>query len=82
MYHVQDENPIFVGHSLFFRSFYSRHLSEDLIQNRPELAEKMMKYKLGNASVLAVCVDFPDNDYNIPVIVDADVLFNSDFEIK
>ena len=56
-------NPIFIGHSNFFRNFCASHLSEALKINRPVLAENMLKFRLSNATMLAVTVLFePDAD--------------------
>jgi hypothetical protein len=65
-----DENPIFVGHSLFFKLFYSRRVSAYLTAGRPDLAANLKRYKLRNATVLAVTVVFGED-----TIYDAEVIF-------
>ena len=71
------KNPIFVGHSLFFKLFYSTRITGVLKSNRPELYSNLKKFRLGNASVLAVTVIFSKNDNAF--ILDADVLFGGGF---
>jgi hypothetical protein len=71
--------PIFVGHSLFFKYFYSKKLSELIERNRPELAENLKKYRLSNATVLAVTVLFGGRNEINSKILDADVLFGGGF---
>jgi hypothetical protein len=71
------EASVFVGHSLFFKAVCKR-IAPELSRNRPELAEKMKKYKLGHAAVLAVTVRYDNN--NPPVIEDAGLLFGSTFQ--
>lgn len=66
------ETPIIVGHSQFFRAFYSSHISTTLSQTQPELSANMRKHRLGNGSVLAVTVSYRNAE---PEIVDAAVLF-------
>jgi hypothetical protein len=65
-----DENPIFVGHSLFFKLFYSRRVSDYLENGRPDLANNLKRYKLRNATVLAVTVIFGEDH-----IYDAEIIF-------
>ena len=71
----ETEACVFVGHSLFFKTVCKR-IGPELIKNRPDMAEKMKKYKLGHAAVLAVTVRYTDN---LPVIEDAALLFGSSF---
>jgi len=79
------ETPVFVGHSLFFKLFYSTRLSKMLDKNRPLLADKLQRFRLSNATVLAVTVVFPDDgeggaqSLDEAVILDADVLFGGGF---
>lgn len=73
------KTPIFVGHSLFFKNFYSKKVSEVLSKRRPELVENLRKYRLGNATVLAVTVLFSAHDDGECMILDADVLFGGGF---
>lgn len=73
--------PVFVGHSLFFKSFYSKRLSDLLERNRPELAANLKKYRLSNATVLAVTVLFGGRNEVNSKILDADVLFDGGFHV-
>lgn len=52
--------PIFVGHSLFFKAFYCKHISASLLRDRPELSENLKRFRLGNGTLLAVTVLFKD----------------------
>lgn len=74
--------PIFVGHSLFFKQFYSRRVSKLLSQNRPLLAEQMKKYRLSNATILAVTVLFGPRHDSEPQIIDADLIFGGGFHVS
>lgn len=65
--------PIFVGHSQFFKAFYSTRISENF-QGDPETSANMKKYRLGNATVLAVEVSFENNE-KVAEIINAEVLF-------
>jgi len=56
------ETPIFVGHSNFFRYFYSNYLSEVVEYNRPALCQDLRQFRLANACCLAVTVLFEDDD--------------------
>jgi len=78
--HCDSQCPIFVGHSLFFKSFYSRRLSPIIERIRPELSENLKKYRLGNASVLAVTLLYSNNKDTECTILDADVIFGSGFQ--
>lgn len=69
------EASIFVGHSLFFKTVCKRTATA-LALNRPELAGKLRRYKLGHAAVLAVTVNYTDDS---PIIEDAALLFGSNF---
>jgi broad specificity phosphatase PhoE len=73
--------PVFVGHSLFFKAFYSRRLSHELIANRQSLSENLKKFRLSNASMLAVTVRFQDkeNGTSDAMIIDADLIFGGGF---
>lgn len=73
--------PVFVGHSLFFRSFYSKRISKVMARKRPNLSANMKKYKLDNATLLAVTVKYFDLDTgdSDALILDADVLFGGGF---
>lgn len=73
------KTPVFVGHSLFFKAFYSRRVSKLLATYRPELAENMRKYRLSNATLLAVHVLFSDDLDGDALILDADILFDGGF---
>ncbi|KAJ1440297.1 hypothetical protein B484DRAFT_466781 [Ochromonadaceae sp. CCMP2298] len=48
--------PVFVGHSLFFKAFYSKRVSAPMQQERPLLCSNLKKYRLANATLLAVTV--------------------------
>jgi len=76
------QTPIIVGHSQFFKAFYSKRISEVLSHNRPEMSANMQKYRLGNATVLAVTVSFVDSATGATEaeIVDADILFDGSFQ--
>lgn len=73
--------PVFVGHSLFFRSFYSKRISKVMERKRPNLSANMKKYKLSNATLLVVTVKYHDMDHgeSDAMILDADVLFGGGF---
>ena len=75
-----DEFPIFVGHSLFFKLFYSKRISKILSSYRPELAANLKRHKLSNATVLAVTVQFADTQ-NPSEICDAELVFGGGFHI-
>jgi hypothetical protein len=75
----QTETVIFVGHSLFFKKFYSEHISDELKSKNPDLAFQMSKYKLDNAGLLGVTVEFPENGSR-PTIVDCEIMFGSRFD--
>lgn len=78
--HCGSKLPIFVGHSLFFRAFYSKRLSTLLLNNRPEISENLKKFRLSNASLLAVTVSFTDIDGACEAIItDADLIFGGGF---
>lgn len=70
------QTPVFVGHSLFFKAFYSRRMSAAFKRAKPELAAKMAKHKLGNAVMMYVEVDFSGKT---PEITDAHILFGGGF---
>lgn len=74
--------PVYVGHSLFYKAFYSTRISSNLTKNRPELAAKMKKYKLDNAAMMAVTVSYLDDGSGEAIIEDADVLFGGDFHVE
>ena len=78
--HWDSQCPIFVGHSLFFKAFYSRRLSPIIERIRPELSENLKKYRLGNASVLAVTLLYSSSKDTECTILDADVIFGSGFQ--
>lgn len=78
--HCGAKLPIFVGHSLFFRAFYSKRLSTLLLSNRPEISENLKKFRLSNASLLAVTVSFTEIDGACEAIItDADLIFGGGF---
>ena len=79
-----NDTPIIIGHSLFFKLFYSARLSELLKHTRPELYNMLYnaKYKLTNCSVLVLSILFShDNDYEC-IILDAEVLYGGGFELN
>jgi len=63
------ETPIFVGHSNFFRCFYSNYLSEVVEYNRPALCHDLRQFRLANACCLAVTVLFEEDEDDEPVDV-------------
>lgn len=73
--------PVFVGHSLFFKAFYSRRISDELLKNRKHLSEHLKKFRLSNASMMAVTVAYLDkeNGMSDAVIIDADLIFGGGF---
>ena len=77
--------PIYVGHSLFFKGFYSQRISEVLRANRPELSECMRRHRLTNGTLLAVTVKYREESFNLVtgacdgIIIDADVVFGGGF---
>lgn len=75
------ETAIFVGHSLFFKRLCSRHVSHELLRNRPELAANLKKHKLSNATVLAATIRFSDDKSTRPRIKDAELMFGGRFHI-
>ena len=73
-------NPIFVGHSLFFRNFYSKRVSNMLNNNRPELSSNMKKYRLSNATLMAVTLYFFEKQDGVDAtILDCDLIFGGGF---
>ncbi len=78
--HCDAKLPVFVGHSLFFKAFYSKRISTVLYANRPEISANLKKFRLSNASLLAVTVSFVEIDgLNEAVITDADLIFGGGF---
>lgn len=76
--------PIFVGHSLFFRTFYKKRISSILKRNRPELVSKLSKYRLSNGTLLALTVQFIDKPVGSSsgvdaLVIDADIIFDGGF---
>ncbi len=73
--------PVFVGHSLFFRAFYSKRVSNRLLINRRQLSENLKRFRLSNASMLAVTVAFKDipGGCSEAVMLDADLIFGGGF---
>jgi broad specificity phosphatase PhoE len=75
--------PVFVGHSLFFKAFYSKRISKDLFKNRHHLSENLKKFRLSNATMLAVTVSFQDYTHgeglSEAVMIDADIIFGGGF---
>lgn len=73
--------PIVVGHSLFFKAFYSKRISRSLSANRKYLSHNLQKFRLSNASMLAVTVVFGDvaNGCSEASILDADLIFGGGF---
>lgn len=78
--HCDSQYPIFVGHSLFFKAFYSRRLSPIIERIRPELSENLKKFRLGNASVLALTVLYSGTKDTECTILDADLIFGTGFQ--
>jgi hypothetical protein len=73
--------PVFVGHSLFFKAFYSKRISNELLNNRKSLSENLKCFRLSNASMLAVTVQFieKENGQVDSMIIDADLIFGGGF---
>ena len=73
--------PVFVGHSLFFKAFCSKRISAVMSRKRPHLSANLKKYRLSNATLLAVTVRYLDldNGCSEAVILDADLLFGGGF---
>lgn len=71
--------PIFVGHSLFFRAFYSKRISKLLYRNRPALSANMRRFRLSNAAMMAVTVEFFDENGGDAIILDADLIYGGGF---
>lgn len=73
--------PIFVGHSLFFKAFYSHRISKRLDKNKKSFSEKLRKFRLSNASLLAVTVIYKEQRDGTAdaIIVDADLIFGGGF---
>lgn len=69
--------PVYVGHSLFFKDFYSKRVAKVLELNRPEMA-KNMKHKLDNAVMMAVKVTYTGVKGEAQ-IVDAALMFGGNF---
>ncbi len=57
-FYCESATPIFVGHSNFFRYFCSKHLSDAIKVNRPILSSNLEKFRLSNATMLAVTILF------------------------
>jgi bisphosphoglycerate-dependent phosphoglycerate mutase len=77
-----DEIPIFVGHSLFFKLFCSQRISSTLMKNRPALAANLRRYKLSNATVIAVALKYYDDGNEGKCdceIIDADLIYGGGF---
>jgi hypothetical protein len=73
--------PVFVGHSLFFRAFYSKRVSNRLLINRRQLSENLKRFRLSNASMLAVTVAYKEIEGGCSeaVMLDADLIFGGGF---
>lgn len=75
--------PVFVGHSLFFKAFYSKRVSNDLLKNRRALSENLKKFRLSNAALLAVTVTFHHyqggGGQSEAIMIDADLIFGGSF---
>jgi hypothetical protein len=78
--YCEAQYPIFVGHSLFFKLFYSKHVSDFLSMIRPELSENLKTCRLGNANVLAVTVLFSSTSDLDCTLLDADLIFGNGFQ--
>ena len=79
-----NNTPIIIGHSLFFKLFYSTRLSELLKHTRPELYNMLYnnQYKLTNCSVLVLSILFSHDNDNECIILDAEVLYGGGFELN
>lgn len=73
--------PVYVGHSLFFKAFCSKRISAVMCRKRPYLSANLKRYRLSNASLLAVTVKYTDldNGCSEAVIIDADLIFGGGF---
>ena len=79
-----NNTPIIIGHSLFFKQFYSTRLYELLKHTRPELYNMLYnkQYKLTNCSVLVLSILFSHDNDEECVILDAEVLYGGGFELN
>jgi hypothetical protein len=79
--HCDYNLPVFVGHSLFFKEFCSKRISAVMCRKRPHLSANLKRYRLSNASLLAVTVKYVDldNGCSEAVVVDADLIFGGGF---
>jgi hypothetical protein len=79
--HCDYNLPVFVGHSLFFKEFCSKRISAVMCRKRPHLSANLKRYRLSNASLLAVTVKYADldNGCSEAVVVDADLIFGGGF---
>ena len=79
-----NNTPIIIGHSLFFKLFYSTRLSELLKHTRSELYNMLYnkQYKLTNCSVLVLSILFSHDNDEECIILDAEVLYNGGFEMN
>ena len=82
--YCDEASPIFVGHSLFFKTFCNRRISTYLARNRPALVANMRRYKLGNAVLMAITLVFTNSNTGNGCcdgkIVDADLICGGGFE--
>ena len=60
---------IYVGHSLFFKAFYSKRVAKAFHQKHEELAAKMLRWKLDNAALIAITVEFFDSGQETEAII-------------
>lgn len=72
--------PIFVGHSLFFKQFYSNRHAKYLETIRPSITGDLTKFRLGNASVLAVTLLYSGTSDFDCKILDVDLLYGGYFQ--
>jgi broad specificity phosphatase PhoE len=81
--HCDAQIPVLVGHSLFYRAFYSKRVSTHLLKNRRKLSENLKKFLLSNATMLAVTVNFTDysmgGGLSEAIMADADIIFGGGF---
>lgn len=83
IHYCDSQVPVVVGHSLFFKAFYSKRVSNDLLKNRRALSENLKKFRLSNAALLAVTVTFHHyqggGGQSEAIMIDADLIFGGSF---
>ena len=78
VHHNGHDTAIYVGHSHFYKDLCASIIGSKLPIIKPDIAIKLSKYKLSNASMLGLTIVFP-HDSDVPFIEDASLLFGGDF---